>query len=69
MKDGYVTVNNIKLHYVEEGQGALVILLHGFPDFWYGWRKQISALSRYYRVVVPDMRGYNLSEKPKILPG
>jgi len=67
MKEGYVTVNNVKLHYVEEGSGPLVILLHGFPDFWYGWRKQIPALSRKYRVVAPDMRGYNVSEKPKRL--
>jgi epoxide hydrolase 4 len=64
MKEGYMTVNGVRLHYVEEGEGPLVILLHGFPDFWYGWRKQIPVLSGKYRVVVPDMRGYNLSEKP-----
>jgi len=64
MKEGYVRVNNVQLHYVEEGRGALVVLLHGFPDFWYGWRKQIPALSGSYRVVAPDMRGYNLSDKP-----
>src|ERR1019366_4567272 len=65
MTSGYITANNIKLHYVEEGAGELVILLHGFPEFWYGWRNQIPVLSKNYRVVAPDMRGYNLSDKPK----
>ncbi len=65
MKEAYATVNGIKLHYVEEGSGPLVILLHGFPEFWYGWRNQIPVLSKQYRVVAPDMRGYNLSDKPK----
>ena len=64
MKEGFIKVNGIQLHYVEEGQGELVILLHGFPEFWYGWRKQIPVLGKKYRVVAPDMRGYNLSEKP-----
>ncbi|WP_122090465.1 alpha/beta fold hydrolase [Halalkalicoccus subterraneus] len=58
-------VNGVRLHYVEAGEGPLVVLLHGFPDHWYGWRKQISALVEAgYRVVAPDMRGYNRSEKP-----
>jgi epoxide hydrolase 4 len=61
----FITVNGIKLHYVEEGTGELVILLHGFPEFWMGWRKQIPVLSKQYRVVAPDMRGYNLSDKPE----
>jgi pimeloyl-ACP methyl ester carboxylesterase len=64
MKETYVEVNGIRLHYVEEGAGELVILLHGFPEFWMGWRKQITVLSKQYRVVAPDMRGYNLSDKP-----
>jgi pimeloyl-ACP methyl ester carboxylesterase len=55
----------ITLHYVEAGQGPLVILLHGFPEFWYSWRHQIPVLAAAgYRVVAPDMRGYNLSSKP-----
>jgi pimeloyl-ACP methyl ester carboxylesterase len=49
---------------VEAGQGPLVLLLHGFPEFWYAWRKQIPALARQFRVVAPDLRGYNLSDKP-----
>jgi pimeloyl-ACP methyl ester carboxylesterase len=58
-------VNGVRLHYVEAGSGPLVILLHGFPEFWYSWRYQIPALAAAgYRVVAPDMRGYNTSEKP-----
>ncbi|WP_136925794.1 alpha/beta fold hydrolase [Polyangium aurulentum] len=58
-------VGGVRLHAVEAGSGPLVILLHGFPDFWYTWRGQIGALARAgFRVVAPDMRGYNLSDKP-----
>jgi len=56
----------VNLHYVEAGQGPLVVLLHGFPAFWYDWREQIPALAAAgFRVVAPDMRGYNLSAKPR----
>ncbi len=65
MESKFIEVNGIRLHYMEEGSGELVILLHGFPEFWYGWRKQIPVLSQHYRVVAPDMRGYNLSDKPQ----
>lgn len=58
-------VNGIRLHWVEAGSGPLVVLLHGFPEFWYSWRHQIPALAERFRVVAPDMRGYNLSEKPQ----
>ena len=58
-------VNGIRLHWVEQGQGPLVVLLHGFPEFWYAWRHQIPALAAAgFRAVAPDLRGYNLSEKP-----
>ncbi|MBB4638323.1 alpha/beta fold hydrolase [Longimicrobium terrae] len=58
-------VNDVRLHWVEAGDGPLVVLLHGFPEFWYGWRKQIPALAAAgFRVVAPDLRGYNLSAKP-----
>jgi epoxide hydrolase 4 len=58
-------INGVRLHYVEAGEGPLVVLLHGFPEHWYAWREQIPALvAAGYRVVVPDMRGYNRSEKP-----
>src|SRR5271156_5667282 len=62
------TTNGSKLHVAEAGttDGRLVILLHGFPEVWYGWRHQIDALADAgYRVVVPDQRGYNLSDRPK----
>ncbi len=61
----YANVNGIRLHYAESGSGdELVILLHGFPEFWYSWRHQLAALGKIYHVVAPDMRGYNLSDKP-----
>lgn len=56
----------VRLHYVMLGKGPLVVLLHGFPEFWFAWRRQIAALAAAgYRVVAPDQRGYNLSDKPK----
>jgi pimeloyl-ACP methyl ester carboxylesterase len=59
-------VNDVRLHWVEQGTGPLLVLLHGFPEFWWGWHRQIPALAAAgFRVVAPDMRGYNLSEKPK----
>ncbi|MBO0357528.1 alpha/beta hydrolase [Hymenobacter sp. BT186] len=64
----YVATNGIRLHVVQCGptNGPLVVLLHGFPEFWYGWRQQIPALAAAgYRVWVPDQRGYNLSAKPR----
>jgi pimeloyl-ACP methyl ester carboxylesterase len=65
ISDSYADVNGIRLHYVEAGDGPLVVLLHGFPEFWYSWRHQIPALADAgFHVVAPDMRGYNLSEKP-----
>jgi pimeloyl-ACP methyl ester carboxylesterase len=60
--------NGIRLHVVQTGSryGSLVILLHGFPEFWYGWRKQIQPLANAgFRVWIPDQRGYNLSDKPR----
>jgi pimeloyl-ACP methyl ester carboxylesterase len=66
LRDGEVEVEpGVRLHFVEAGEGPLVVLLHGFPDFWYGWRGQIPALAAAgFRVVAPDQRGYNLSDKP-----
>lgn len=65
IRHGYASVNGIRLHYAEAGCGDnLVILLHGFPEFWYSWRKQLDALSGSFHVIAPDLRGYNLSDKP-----
>lgn len=64
----YIETNGIKLHVVQQGpeEGQLVILLHGFPEFWYGWSNQMSYLAaKGFRVWAPDQRGYNLSDKPK----
>lgn len=64
----HIETNGIRLHVVEAGakSGIPVVLLHGFPEFWYGWRKQIPALAEAgCRVIVPDQRGYNLSDKPQ----
>ena len=47
----------VRLHYMEAGEGPLVVLLHGFPEFWYGWRLQIEPLAAGFRVVAPEMRG------------
>src|SRR4051812_32223545 len=64
-REGYAEVGDARLHYVEAGDGPLVVLLHGFPEFWYGWRLQIAPLAAAgFRVVAPDLRGYNLSSKP-----
>jgi pimeloyl-ACP methyl ester carboxylesterase len=60
-----VTANGINFHCVTLGEGDLVILLHGFPECWYSWRHQIPSLARRFKVVAPDMRGYNLSDKPE----
>jgi pimeloyl-ACP methyl ester carboxylesterase len=65
LRDGYADLGEVRLHYVEAGEGPLVVLLHGFPEFWFSWRLQIPALAAAgFRVVAPDMRGYNLSSKP-----
>jgi pimeloyl-ACP methyl ester carboxylesterase len=64
-EDGYVEANGVKLHYVTAGQGPLVVLLHGFPDFWYSWRAQMPELAKKHQVVALDLRGYNLSDQPK----
>lgn len=58
-------INGIRLHYVIAGAGPLLLLLHGFPEFWYSWRHQIPLLAQHYTVVAPDLRGYNESEKPR----
>jgi pimeloyl-ACP methyl ester carboxylesterase len=62
-------VNGVRLHYVEAGptsaDAPLILLLHGFPEFWYSWRHQIPALAAAgFHVIAPDLRGYNLSDKP-----
>ena len=55
----------VKIHYATIGQGPLVVMIHGFPDFWYSWRHQMEGLADKYQVVAVDQRGYNLSDQPK----
>jgi pimeloyl-ACP methyl ester carboxylesterase len=55
----------VKIHYASLGKGPLVVMIHGFPDFWYSWRHQMDALSARFQVVAIDQRGYNLSDKPQ----
>jgi pimeloyl-ACP methyl ester carboxylesterase len=62
---GYADNNGVKIHYVKTGQGPLVVMIHGFPDYWYTWRQQINALKENFTVVAMDQRGYNLSGQPE----
>src|SRR5262249_9482271 len=57
--------NGVKIHYVTVGEGPLVMLIHGFPDFWYSWREQMPALAKHFQVVAIDQRGYNQSDQPE----
>jgi pimeloyl-ACP methyl ester carboxylesterase len=61
----YVSIRGLTLHCAVAGEGPLVILLHGFPECWYSWRHQLDALATRFRVVAPDLRGYNESDKPR----
>lgn len=65
VEHGYADSNGVKIHYASLGKGPLIVMIHGFPDFWYTWRDQMEALSGDYQVVALDLRGYNLSDKPK----
>ena len=62
---GYADSNGVKIHYATMGSGPLVVMIHGFPDYWYTWRKQMEGLADKFQVVAIDQRGYNLSDKPK----
>lgn len=63
-EDGFVDSAGVKIHYVTAGKGPLVVLIHGFPDYWYSWREQMPALAKHFQVVAIDQRGYNESDKP-----
>lgn len=65
VEDHYANNNGVKIHYVTIGQGPLVVMVHGWPDYWYTWRNQMDALSAHYRIAALDLRGFNLSDKPK----
>ena len=68
LRERFIETNGIKLHVMEAGpaDGPMIMFLHGFPEFWFAWRKQIGYFAdKGYLVVVPDQRGYNLSDKPE----
>lgn len=65
LEEGFIDSEGVKIHYVTLGEGPLLILLHGFPEFWWSWRHQIPALSEHFKVVALDLRGYNLSDAPE----
>jgi epoxide hydrolase 4 len=64
-KSGFVDSGGMKIHYVTMGQGPLVVMLHGFPDYWYTWRDQMPVLAKNFQVVAMDLRGFNKSDKPE----
>jgi pimeloyl-ACP methyl ester carboxylesterase len=63
-EEGYADSDGVKIHYVTQGEGPLVVLIHGFPDYWYTWRAQMPELAKNFQVVAVDMRGYNKSDQP-----
>ena len=67
VEHGYADSNGVKIHFAALGakDAPLIVMIHGFPDFWYTWREQMVPLSKTHRVVAMDQRGYNLSDKPK----
>lgn len=67
MQHQTISTNGIRLHYVTQGEGPLMLMLHGFPEFWYSWRHQIPEFAQDYKVVAVDLRGYNESDKPSDL--
>lgn len=66
LEHGFADSSGVKIHYAAAGKGPVIVLIHGFPDFWYTWRAQMPALVKAgYRVVAIDQRGYNASDKPE----
>ncbi|MEM7454245.1 MAG: alpha/beta hydrolase [Planctomycetota bacterium] len=65
VEHGYAQSGDVRIHYVTAGEGPLLIMIHGFPDYWYSWRHQIPELAKNFKVVAIDQRGYNLSDQPE----
>src|SRR5262249_23278845 len=64
-EEGFADSNGVRIHYVTLGKGPLIIMIHGFPDYWYSWRDQMPELAKHHQVVAIDQRGYNKSDQPK----
>lgn len=64
-RHGYASSGEVKIHYVTTGEGPLMVLIHGFPDYWYTWRRQMPELAKHFQVVAIDQRGYNFSDQPQ----
>ena len=64
LSHAHAEFNGVRLHYVTAGEGKLILFVHGFPEFWYAWRNQLTEFGRDHHAAAPDMRGYNLSSKP-----
>jgi len=64
VEHGFADNDGVRIHYASLGEGPLVVMIHGFPDYWYTWRDQMAALSEDFQVVAIDLRGYNKSDKP-----
>jgi len=68
MKHRVIETNGIKMHLAEQGDGPLVVLCHGFPELWYSWRHQLTALAEAgYHAVAPDQRGYGQTDRPEAI--
>jgi len=64
-EDGHVDSGGVKIHYVTLGKRPPLVLIHGFPDYWYSWRDQMPELATHFQVVAIDQRGYNKSDQPR----
>lgn len=64
IRHAYADVNAIRLHYAAAGAGPLILFAHGFPEFWYAWKNQLTEFGRTHLAVAPDLRGYNFSSRP-----
>lgn len=64
-ESGFADSNGVKIHYQTMGEGPLVVMIHGFPDYWYTWRNQMPVLAEKFKVVAIDQRGYNQSDQPE----
>jgi len=61
---GFAQSGDVRIHFVTKGEGPLVVMIHGFPDYWYTWRNQMPDLAEKYQVVAIDQRGFNQSDQP-----